>query len=405
MAKKASSKASSDDSKKRKYVEEMAAAAAAAASLEDVSDEEDEDYEDEGSLEEDNGTDLSSESGEGSEGEEEEEEEGESDEEDADEDADEDDDADNDDEDDDADTDTPLPTEEAFALQHGVPSSLVSPSPLSTGTYINKQRCLVLASRGVTSRHRHLLEDIRTLLPHMKKDSKLDEKQQIAAAVNEIASVKSCNSAVLLECRKRQDVYMWTALTPNGPSVKFHLTNVHTMDELKLTGNCMKGSRPLLSFDNSFSTLPHFQLIKEIFVEIFGTPRGHPKSKPFVDRVMCFYVSDNRIWVRNYQIAEEEALNAKEARDKKLASGLDTSLVEIGPRFVLEPMRIFAGSFGGQTIYQNTSFISPNTVRANEAKGKGEVYVNRKNQQEGKKRRVEEALAGQPEDLLKDVFR
>lgn len=47
----------------------------------------------------------------------------------------------------------------------------------------------------------------------------------------------------------------------------------------------------------------------------------------------------------------------------------------------------------------------PNTVRANEAKGKGEVYVNRKNQQEGKKRRVEEALAGQPEDLLKDVFR
>ena len=257
----------------------------------------------------------------------------------------------------------------------------------------------------MTSRHRHLLEDIRTLLPHHKKDSKLDDKQQIGSAVNEIAAVKSCNSAVLLECRKRQDVYMWTSLTPNGPSAKFHLTNVHTMDELKLTGNCMKGSRPLLSFDSSFSTLPQFALIKEMFVEIFGTPRGHPKSKPFVDRVMCFYVADGRIWVRNYQVAESQAASAKEARELKLDGGLDTSLVEIGPRFVLEPMRIFGGSFGGQTLYMNQGFVSPNATRAMEAKGKGKEYANRKGQQKDKKERHEDLASRQPVDPLAGVFR
>ncbi|GMI25328.1 hypothetical protein TeGR_g8431, partial [Tetraparma gracilis] len=301
-------------------------------------------------------------------------------------------------------TSSPLPTETAYALSHGVPSQLVLPSPSSTGSYINKQRCLVLASRGVTSRHRHFLEDVRSLIPHHKKDSKLDDKQQLGAAVNEIAAVKSCNTAVLLECRKRQDVYMWCAMTPSGPSAKFHLTNVHTMDELKLTGNCMKGSRPLLSFDDSFSSLPRYELLRELLVDVFGTPRGHPKSKPFVDRVMCFYVSDNRIWVRNYQIAEEEAATAKEKRDRKKDEG-KASLVEIGPRFCLEPMRIFAGSFGGQTLYQSETFVSPNTVRANEARGKGKRYENKVGQKESKKARVEEAMRNQPVDPLKDVWK
>ena len=40
----------------------------------------------------------------------------------------------------------------------------------------------------------------------------------------------------------------------------------------------------------------------------------------------------------------------------------ELELAEIGPRFVLEIVRIFAGSFGGETLYQNPSFISPNKV-------------------------------------------
>lgn len=40
---------------------------------------------------------------------------------------------------------------------------------------------------------------------------------------------------------------------------RFHVLNVHTMDELKLTGNSMLGSRPLLNFDAKFNQTPHWQ--------------------------------------------------------------------------------------------------------------------------------------------------
>lgn len=252
----------------------------------------------------------------------------------------------------------------------------VEPAFKSDGRYHNKQRCLILSSRGVTSRFRHLLEDLRTLIPHNKKDSKLDASKNdeggIGGAVNDIAEIRGCNSVLFLECRKRQDAYLWLSHTNNhntntgGPSAKFLVENIHTMDELRLTGNCMKGSRPVLSFDTSFDQRQELKLLKCLFTDVFGTPRGHPKSKPFVDRVMGFYYADGKIWVRNYQIVEEHPSNAKEANEeqKQHGSQMKTSLVEIGPRFVLNPIRIFRGSFGGQTLYQNAQFVSPNAVRA-----------------------------------------
>ncbi|CAN0399010.1 unnamed protein product [Ectocarpus sp. 12 AP-2014] len=39
----------------------------------------------------------------------------------------------------------------------------------SDGTYRNKQRVLLFSSRGITSRFRHLLGDLRKLIPHHKK--------------------------------------------------------------------------------------------------------------------------------------------------------------------------------------------------------------------------------------------
>lgn len=170
------------------------------------------------------------------------------------------------------------------------------PTPfISDGRYRNKQRCLVLCSRGVTARYRHVLEDLRTLMPHHKKESKLDPGSDGAGrAVNDILQMRSCNSVLFLECRKKQDCYMWVGLA-GGPSARFHVSNVHTMDELRLTGNCMKGSRPILSFDQSFNRFGHLKILKELFVDVFGTPRGHPKSKPFVDRVLAFYYADKKV--------------------------------------------------------------------------------------------------------------
>lgn len=59
---------------------------------------------------------------------------------------------------------------------------------------------------------------------------------------------------------------------PNGPSIKFRVENIHTLDELKITGNCLKGSRPILSFDGSFDANAHLKLIKELIVSGFNVP-------------------------------------------------------------------------------------------------------------------------------------
>jgi ribosome biogenesis protein BRX1 len=193
----------------------------------------------------------------------------------------------------------PEPEEEEQGEGEEQESHKEYPAPgamVSDGKYRNKQRCLILCSRGVTARYRHLLEDLRILIPHHKKESKLDPGPDgTARAITDIAEMRGCNTVLFLECRKRQDAYMWLGKISGGPSVRFHVSNIHTMDELKMTGNCMKGSRPILTFDESFTRLGHLKLMKELFVDIFGTPRGHPKSKPFVDRVMAFYYADKKV--------------------------------------------------------------------------------------------------------------
>lgn len=134
------------------------------------------------------------------------------------------------------------------------------------------------------------------------------------------------------------------------------------MEELHFTGNCLKGSRPILSFDAAFDKQPHLRLIKEMFLHQFGVPQGARKSKPFIDHVMGFTFADGRIWVRNYQISETEGSKLKPTETK--AEEDELSLVEIGPRFVLTPIVIQEGSFGGAIIYENKEFVSPNQIRA-----------------------------------------
>ena len=48
-----------------------------------------------------------------------------------------------------------------------------APAKAPVMSYTNKHRCLVFGSRGMTARYRHLLEDVRALVPHHKKESKV----------------------------------------------------------------------------------------------------------------------------------------------------------------------------------------------------------------------------------------
>ncbi|KAK4021223.1 Ribosome biogenesis protein BRX1 [Daphnia magna] len=227
-----------------------------------------------------------------------------------------------------------------------LPLVRASDEPLTKkAKWINKQRVLVFAARGITQRDRHLMVDLRDMMPHSKTESKFERKDPLFV-INEICEMKNCSKCIFFEGRKKQDLFLWLANVPKGPSAKFYIENVHTMKELKMTGNCLKGTRPLLSFDSSFDTQPYWSLLKELMTQIFSTPKNHPKSQPFFDHVFTFTIIENRIWFRNFQILEE-----------------DGQLAEIGPRFVLNPIKVFDGSFGGETIWENPNYVTPNAYR------------------------------------------
>ena len=80
-----------------------------------------------------------------------------------------------------------------------------------------ERRCLVFASRGIPHRLRHLLKDIRTLLPHHKKDVKFDGRKDQLYEINQICEMKSCASCIFLESRKSKDFFLWMSKTPHGP--------------------------------------------------------------------------------------------------------------------------------------------------------------------------------------------
>lgn len=74
------------------------------------------------------------------------------------------------------------------------------------------------------------------------------------------------------------------------------------MAEVKLTGNCLRYTRPILNFDLNFNSSSTSKLMKEMLQQIFGSPKGHPKVQPFIDHIFNFYLVDGEIHFRNYQV-------------------------------------------------------------------------------------------------------
>lgn len=131
-------------------------------------------------------------------------------------------------------------------------------------------------------------------------------------------------------------------------------------------------------------------------------PKGARKTKPFVDHVMGFTIADSKIWIRCFEIREtavtkaqhQQSSNNEEGEENKnkaskvikttgeKGGGGDTkiSLIEIGPRFILTPIVILEGSFGGPVIYENKEFVSPNNVRSELRLSKAGRYNQRSEQ-------------------------
>lgn len=249
-----------------------------------------------------------------------------------------------------------------------------------------------------THRHRHLLADLQSLLPHSYKDTKLDTKSSnnYNSALNALADLHSCNYVFYFEGRKHgQDLYLWLAKAPNGPTIKFNVTNVHTMAELGFGGNCLKGGRGVVVFDKSFdegmtqTTAESKALMREMLRGVFCVPsKGVRGMKPFVDRVVGIFGLDDKIWIRVYEIREGE--QDATADTKSSASDRNSiKLVEIGPRLVLTPIVILEGSFGGPVIFENKLYVSPNLVRREARLKTSTKYAQRTLDKSDRSRRIE----------------
>eukprot|EP00775_Hariotina_reticulata_P013588 gene13588-13713_t len=233
----------------------------------------------------------------------------------------------------------------------GLHRSALKQQPDNNG-FKNKEKVLILGTRGINYRSRHLMTDFLSLIPHSKKDVKLDTKSD-RGVINEVADEKNCSSVLFFEARKRQDLFLWMAKSPDGPTAKFLVLN------------------------------------------IFSTPRRFHKAKPFFDHVISFSMADGAVWMRNYQVVVP--------MDKRKANPSDVSLVEVGPRCALRPIKIFEGSFGGRVIYDNPEYVPPNTLRRLLKQQKAGKY-SAKVQQKAK-RREHEAANVMPVSEIDEVFR
>ena len=213
-------------------------------------------------------------------------------------------------------------------------------------------RTLILGSRGISAKQRYLMQDFMAMLPHHKTEPKYDNKHNFSG-IAEICEMRNCDSCIFFENRKHTDLYLWFCKAPHGPSIKFYVGQIITMTDLKLTGNALKGSRPILSFGKEFDETNDRRLMKQVISDIFNVQQNYPKSKPFIDHVLQFSLVDDHVWFRNYQIVDGDG------NDK-------LSLVEIGPRFYMQCIKILEGCFSGNVVYLNEKYVSPNVVRADE---------------------------------------
>jgi len=266
-------------------------------------------------------------------------------------------------------------------------------SGVTRKTTHKKKKVLVMCSRGVTTTSRELVEDLLKLLPHGRKEPNFNKREPLTN-VAEIAQLAGCRLCLYFEARKMKDLYMWAADVDGGPSAKFMVEQVKAMGDTRLSGNCLLGSRPMLSFDASFDEKPHLQLVRQLFSTIFSIPKGHPGSKPFHDHVMSFTYVQEKVVVRHYQVLPP-------LHDKKRE---EESLVEIGPRLTLVPIRIFGSPFGGDTLYANGKFVTPNESRAAVKRQKGKSAKGGVAQKEKRRARIMKGADQQPADVLDDVF-
>jgi len=237
------------------------------------------------------------------------------------------------------------------------------------GSKSKRSKSLMVASRNQTSHSRFLMKNIfESLVPNIKQESKVDPNHDMDE-IGDMLEMNACTQGAYFKVVKGREYYLWLFTANNGPSIKFQLLNIHTIEEMKTLGNALQFSRPVLSFSSEFSDseCPERIFIARMLSRFFAVPMHDQRAKPFCDRSYHFsWKGRNIIHFRHYQISPFSD------RDENDPNRLE--LTEIGPRFDLQPVAIFTNAMYGSTIWRNAKYLSPVALR----KAQAMPYVVRK---------------------------
>ena len=117
-------------------------------------------------------------------------------------------------------------------------------------SWINKQRVLISISKGIKKNEKQVAKNWMHLLCHSKSDVKI-EKHEVVEQLRDNCGSKSCENLLYFE-QKKDQLYVWLGKYPEGPTVKFHASDYVSAESYKFLGNCLRHSRPVLSFGADF---------------------------------------------------------------------------------------------------------------------------------------------------------
>ena len=218
-----------------------------------------------------------------------------------------------------------------------------------------------MATRGIKTRHRHLMRDLLRVLPHGKRGSKIATNgEQGLGELLQLCEESDCSEALLLDARDPAGrLYLWAATCPEGPSVLFRVVNVHTVAELKLEARRAHRARNVLIFDRAFGwrlaelsacglqallapgrafgCSSERRVVRALLTRIFSVDPSVEPGRAL--HAITFLWLDGRVWLRVYRIQYAD-------------DGTVLDVAEIGPRTVLCPVRIIASGFGGAILHE-----------------------------------------------------
>lgn len=204
---------------------------------------------------------------------------------------------------------------------------------------VSSASSLVCARKGVASSLRFFMKEFFNFMPNIQQAPKFGGNDRVE--LNSIADKSGCDTIMLFETIDNKP-FLWVSIAQEGPTICFSLETMHTCEDVNGNGKCTKFSSPILVFDSHFDEKPEYGICKELLTRALRVPYGTKKMKEHVDTVLSFFILQNHIYFRRYQIDYQEPIK----------------VFETGPQFCLEPIFIMGGSFCGQKIWQNQKILA-----------------------------------------------